>query len=151
MKRQVFLPFGKLFCSSSYEYINYIRPESVCQCNVKRSTMLQTAHFRNKIPFKLPALSCLGQREFQRRKKKKKTVQTLLFQEREEPPVLSKLVFIFAGLIQSPQHLCAFRSFNKSGKMLFCDRRCEAKETAVKEPAAPPAQRLGLPSLGSHD
>lgn len=40
----------------------YISPESVCQCDVKRSTILQTAHFRNKIPFKLLALNCLGQK-----------------------------------------------------------------------------------------
>lgn len=57
VKRQAFLPFGKLFRLSSYEYINYISPESVCQGDVKRSTILQTAHFRNKTPFKLPALS----------------------------------------------------------------------------------------------
>lgn len=80
VKRQVFLPFGKLLCLSSYEYINYISPESVCQGDVKRSTILQTAHFRNKIPFKLPALNRLA-KELQRRNKRK-----LCCTERERSP-----------------------------------------------------------------
>ena len=42
--------------------------------------------------------------------------------------------------MKSPQHLCAFRFFNKSGKMLSGDRRFEAKEKVV--PARPSAWKL---------
>lgn len=133
VKRQVFLPFGKLFRLSSYEYINYISPESVCQGDVKRSTILQTAHFRNKTPFKLPALnrsareSCGG-----------KISVNSAGRRGRKAAILSKLGLIFC-LIKSSQHLCAFKVFNKSGKVLFCDRRWEAKERVVQPPPPPPA------------
>ena len=45
--------------------------------------------------------------------------------------------------MKSPQHSCAFRVFNKSGKMLSGDRRFEAKEKVVRRvPARPSAWKL---------
>lgn len=130
VKRQVFLPFGKLFCLSSYEYINYISPESVCQCDVKRSTILQTAHFRNKIPFKLPALNCLGQRELQRKKK----VWTPLDWGRKEPPDLSKLVLVFACLIKSPSACVPSNSSTSQEKCSFVTKGIRPKRRLSKSP-----------------